>query len=378
MKRKHILLTGAVLTSLVVAMDLMWNLPVWVRTPLFILAGLALTYYAALSYKLDREKDSLEELLAIEKEIEKQPGEDAEHFKQLIKRLLPCEEVFYGRELTSLGLVDEKALNRLKEMAEEKRGLILNQPDKIRELGIDRHIKSLLFLHNGKKGPDERLVLCINSEPDMFGRYDLQIVMFLLDKIVREERRHELMKNQAGCWQELVYILVDALEKNSPLFIGHGKRVERIAALLGERLGLSDGEKEVLALAALLHDVGRSIPHEEDEEGKDKHAVYGAELFPTEGVLGEVRKAIYHHHERYDGSGMPEGLKYEEIPFISRIIAVADVYDAVVYINREGEELNHALGRAVIKKATGTLFDPLVVAAMEEIEKEVEDIYLKG
>ncbi|SHH07521.1 HDIG domain-containing protein [Thermosyntropha lipolytica DSM 11003] len=373
MKRGNIFLLGAVLTSLIITLDLVWNLPVGVRTVLFLLAGLALTYYAALSYKLDREKEALEDIIAIAKEIEKLVAHKAFSWpvEEWIKRVIPCGEVVYGLEGENKGR--KEVLARLLAGADSEKGMIINHPSELKKLGLKGEVKSLLVLP--MKNEEKEGVFCFNSQEGGFSRYDLTLLKLLLDKVTKEKRRMVMQGEREKWLRELVYVMLRALESTTPLFSGHGERVEKIALLLGEKLGLTEEEKEVLSLAALLHDIGRSIPHPEEEGEKDLHAVYGAELFPQDGRLGEIREAIYYHHERYDGSGIPEGLKYDEIPFISRIIAVADVYDAVVYINREDENLNHDLGRAVIKKAQGRLFDPLVVTAMEEVEKEIEAVY---
>lgn len=378
MQRKNIIGLGAALTALVITLDLLWSLSPWIRAAVFLGAGLAATYYAALSYKLDREKEALEALWEGTKGLDKIANSKEVGFytEKLIREMIPCAEVFYGTDGSREERLDKVFWQNLQARLETgSRGLILNRQEEIKALGGAEKIKSLL-LYGDREG---KYVLCLNSSRGGFNRYDLRILAFLLDKVKEAEKKMAEAKGNLDGKKELIYVLLEALERNVPLFLGHGKRVEKIALLLGERLGLTPEEKEVLTWAALLHDIGRFIPHEAEEGEKDRHAVCGAELFPTAGMLGEIRKAVYYHHERYDGSGFPAGLSYEEIPFTSRIIAVADVYDAVVYINREeGEELNHALGRAVIKRATGTLFDPLVVAAMEEIEKEVEAIYTEG
>lgn len=373
MKRKNIVWLGAALTAFMVTMDLLWTISPWIRAAVFLGAGLTATYYAALSHKLDREKEALEGLWKGEKGLDKLVGreEAASYIERWVKELIPCAEAFYGTD-GSWGerLGQDFAQNLQARLQGDNRGIVLNK-EEIKSLGGGGKIESLL-LYSDREG---RYVLCLNSR-EGFSRYDLQVLRFLLDKVGEVEKRMKGSKEFADSSKEFIYILLEALERNAPLFLGHGKRVEKIAVLLGEKLGLTPEEKEVLAWAALFHDLGRCIPHEGEEGERDRHAVYGAELFPETGMMGEIRKAVYHHHERYDGSGFPEGLSYEGIPFISRIIAVADMYDAVVYINREeGEELNHALGRAVIKRASGSLFDPLVVAAMEEIEKEVEAVY---
>jgi len=99
-------------------------------------------------------------------------------------------------------------------------------------------------------------------------------------------------------------------------------------------------------------------------------------LIPAVGIFEQVREAVEYHHERYDGSGYPLGLSQTDIPFLARIIAVADVYDAVTRLCSEEERLDHQTALGVIKKATGTIFDPLVVVALEEVANEVANLRL--
>lgn len=374
MKTKDTVLIGAVVTTFLITVEMIWNLPSFAWAAFILVGGLLATYYAALSQKLGQEKEALKGLLDADKGLAfvDTSSEINDYYDKWIKQLIPCEKIFYYSQMKDMTNINLQVLTDWQEkMKRENRGLIIDKPEEIKKIGLDEKVKSLLALPvNG-----EDFIYCINSRQNAFTRYDLKVLEYLSDNVRNYKEGLIMSEEREKFYQSVISLLVDALEKNAPLFYGHGKRVKKIAVLLGEKLGLSDEEKEVLSWAAILHDIGRCIPHEEQEGEIDKHAVYGAELLPVEGMLGQIREAIYYHHERYDGSGIPEGLKYDQIPFISRIIAVADVYDAVVYINREDEEINHALGMAVIKRATGTLFDPLVVVAMEEIEENVKKVY---
>jgi HD-GYP domain-containing protein (c-di-GMP phosphodiesterase class II) len=79
-------------------------------------------------------------------------------------------------------------------------------------------------------------------------------------------------------------------------------------------------------------------------------------------------KGILYHHERYNGTGGPEGLAAMDIPFIARIIAVADIYDALTSLCPDEERLSPASALQVIKKSSGSMLDPLVVVALDEIK----------
>ena len=102
------------------------------------------------------------------------------------------------------------------------------------------------------------------------------------------------------------------------------------------------------------------------------HASLGQLLIPVTPSLAAIKSAIYHHHERYDGSGYPLGLKHTDIPLAARIIAVADMYDALTALAPDEDRCEHHQALQIIKKAIGTQFDPLVVVAFEEVAWQLE------
>ncbi|MGI6235742.1 MAG: HD-GYP domain-containing protein, partial [Christensenellales bacterium] len=85
-----------------------------------------------------------------------------------------------------------------------------------------------------------------------------------------------------------------------------------------------------------------------------------------------MREAVQSHHERYDGSGFPEGKRMTDIPFLARILAVADILDGLTALPPEEERLSLPAACQVIQKATGSGFDPLVVVALSEVREELQ------
>ena len=167
---------------------------------------------------------------------------------------------------------------------------------------------------------------------------------------------------------ELLQTAVKAGE--AEMFKGHGERVAVIADLLGRQLGLDEQEKRALHYAALLHDIGRAKPAAGADED---HPGQGAHAFPAGDEWNVMREAIKYHHERYDGSGFPEGKRMTEIPFFARIIAVADILDGLTALAPEEERLPLPIACQVIRKATGSSFDPLAVVALSEVQEELQD-----
>ena len=132
-----------------------------------------------------------------------------------------------------------------------------------------------------------------------------------------------------------------------------------------------------------MHDIGQTAVQgemlkeksadtgEELRISAEDHPSLGADMLPDSGIFQDIRKGIKHHHERYDGSGYPDGLERTEIPFIARIIAVADVFDAMTMLCAEEEKLQCRQAIREIRKGSGSFFDPLVVVALTDLEEEI-------
>jgi putative nucleotidyltransferase with HDIG domain len=159
---------------------------------------------------------------------------------------------------------------------------------------------------------------------------------------------------------------------------GHSRRVRRIALAIGEELSLPAEELLPLGQAALFHDIGKlTIPDEillkpsslTEEEWilMRRHSDAGARMIAMVGMFEAAVPAIRHHHERFDGSGYPDGLAGEDIPLSARIIHVADALDSMLTtrIYRAGRPARQAL--AEVRRGVGTQFCPMCVAALERI-----------
>jgi putative two-component system response regulator len=176
-------------------------------------------------------------------------------------------------------------------------------------------------------------------------------------------------------YDEPISVWVAALSLYDAETADHGSRVARGARELGRSAGLSDDEVELAGCAGLLHDIGKlrvplSILTDTGPLGSDdwarirRHPADGAEIIGSLSVEHAlVAGAVRAHHERWDGSGYPDGLCGEAIPMLGRIVALADVFDALTHTRcyREGvfsteEALVH------IETGAGRLFDPDLVA----------------
>jgi HD-GYP domain-containing protein (c-di-GMP phosphodiesterase class II) len=176
----------------------------------------------------------------------------------------------------------------------------------------------------------------------------------------------------------MVKSLVFAIEAKDVYTRGHSERVNRYAMLMAERLQLDKTQQDILNWASILHDIGKiGVPesilnkpgrlNEEEFDVIKRHPKKGHDILEPLEQLASCLPSILHHHERLDGKGYPHGLKGEEIPFLARIIAVADTFDAITSNRayRSAKAAEKAL--AIVDEVAGTQLDPVVVEAFKEV-----------
>jgi HD-GYP domain-containing protein (c-di-GMP phosphodiesterase class II) len=167
----------------------------------------------------------------------------------------------------------------------------------------------------------------------------------------------------------------------------HSTRLAEWALRVAEKLDLPRGDFYQLEVAALLHDIGKiGIPDAilkktgkltEEERGlMNKHPEYSWSILRLFPDLEKASLYALHHHESYDGSGYPGGLKGEDIPLGSRIVSVIDAYDAMISNRCYRHGLSHDEAVRRLREAAGTQFDPMVVESFVNIAKaEVADVF---
>jgi len=169
-----------------------------------------------------------------------------------------------------------------------------------------------------------------------------------------------------------VYALVSVVEARDSYVYGHSRRVNTYAVALAEKIGLSPDEVSRVSTAALLHDIGKiGIPDEvlhkkakltaENWEAIKAHPRLGTNIVSNIPQLVRCADSILHHHERWDGSGYPEGLKGDQIPLESRILAIADSFEAMSSARPYRPALSREDVMEELRKSAGTQFDPTLV-----------------
>jgi len=183
---------------------------------------------------------------------------------------------------------------------------------------------------------------------------------------------------------EAVFAFARTIEAKDHITGNHVERAVRYATEIAKKLKLSERDIEHIREAAVLHDLGKigvsdknlnkksKLTKKEFEEIK-KHPQIGVDIIRPIHLMHDLIPLILYHHERWDGKGYPAGLKGEEIPIGARIIAIADVYEALISNRPYRKAYSKKEAIAIIKKEKGTHFDPAICdmfLKIIEVEKE--------
>lgn len=173
-------------------------------------------------------------------------------------------------------------------------------------------------------------------------------------------------------------IIIDALKATDMYTKGHSDRVSGYSVLIGKKLGLPKSDLEELRIGGLFHDIGKSqisdsillkngkLTDDEYSEMK-KHTIIGKNILSNAQIFENILPIVMYHHERFDGTGYPYGLSNEDIPFLARIVSVADAFDAMTSKRSYRNELNLNYVKNELKLKSGTQFDPIVTKALLDI-----------
>jgi HD-GYP domain-containing protein (c-di-GMP phosphodiesterase class II) len=178
------------------------------------------------------------------------------------------------------------------------------------------------------------------------------------------------------------------IDRALPWQRGHGRRTATISLLIGQVLDLTSCELHDLKLAAFLHDIGilmlpahlsagKYLLESEDYVALQNHSRLGATVLEPFSFLTEASILIAHHHERWDGSGYPYGIRGKFIPLGSRILSIADAFDAIRIPEVSNRVVRNRVALRIIRVAAGTQFDPELVEAFrlfQESNPDTEDV----
>ena len=211
--------------------------------------------------------------------------------------------------------------------------------------------------------------------------YDANTELTELLKLAEDRMyRHKLLESKSNR-NSLIRSIEEMVFEKSYETRDHANRMSDISKRIGRSIRLSDFELEELNLLAFLHDIGKiGIPDHilqkqgpltsEEWDIMRKHSEKGYNLAKATPELSNIAEAILHHHEHWDGSGYPSGLKGEAIPKLARILAIIDAFDVITHTSSYKSSQSCDFALKEIERCAGTQFDPVLAKVFVEILKE--------
>jgi putative nucleotidyltransferase with HDIG domain len=221
-------------------------------------------------------------------------------------------------------------------------------------------------------------------------------VLFFFGPVFAAQRFYRLYQEERAAARQLeranlsfAAALVAALDARDRYTAGHSAAVAVYARDIAERIGLTPADQQLAHLAGLVHDVGKvGLPPGllekpgpltlDERRIMEEHSSIGERILGNVEGYSEIARIVRHHHERVDGNGYPDGLQKSEIPLISKIIGVADAYDAMTSGRPYRDAMPSRVARLRLAQAVGSQFDTTIVAAFEAILAEAGETYLSG
>ncbi len=187
----------------------------------------------------------------------------------------------------------------------------------------------------------------------------------------------ELYEESRRGYFETIRALTIAIEARDSATYSHSERVTELADELAVELGMSEAEREILRFGCILHDIGKIGIEERMMDARDTddaahifyrmHPLIGRSILRPVTFAREFTPIVVHHHERWDGSGFPEGLEGEDIPLMARLVAVVDSYERAVNPTESPMPISPEEALRGIVRGAGTAYDPKMVAAFERV-----------
>ena len=233
------------------------------------------------------------------------------------------------------------------------------------------------------EGGDIGYIAAVTDEkPD---RYATQLFDIFVRQCASSVENMRLNGLVTGRYIELVRGLRQAVDARDGETGGHSDRVGKYASEIARALGCTSGVCERVRLAGQFHDIGKiSVPDsilmsdrvftEEEREAIQNHSAKGAEILSAIPSFAPIVPIVRSHHERYDGSGYPDGLAGENIPYEARIVAVADCFDAIYSKRRYREAATADETLGILRDAAGTQLDPGIVGTFIKLAETTDII----
>jgi HD-GYP domain-containing protein (c-di-GMP phosphodiesterase class II) len=268
-------------------------------------------------------------------------------------------------------------------IAEDERRQLLAHPR--------QQLRTVLH-HGGATAPATRLVLPLVHDEELLGAIALDLrgdpkrmkegirtARRVADRVVLGIANVRLLHRLDALSSGTLRAFAQAIDANSHWTAGHSERVTHLAMALGRQLGLTPSELSILYRGGLMHDIGKiGIPPtlldkasaltDTERATIERHPEIGERILKPIPAFTDALPIVRSHHERFDGTGYPDRLCRDDIPWLARVLAVADVFDALVSDRPYREGLSIRAAIAMIEMNSGSHFDPRVVSALLSID----------
>ena len=296
-------------------------------------------------------------------------------------KITPCDEAhfcFFTQEMKNYEVIT----SFIKDKSKKRDGAVYIEKEIAKKIGSD----GIPYLIKGKNREGNIIAIplkirsrvfgmltsIIDHEDKYFSEKDIYYLNFLVDKASSSIENLALYENIYENLFSTLYAFVETIEARDPYTKQHSASVSGYAMSIARKNGCSQEEIAKLNISGNLHDIGKiGIPDNillkpgrlTDAEYKiiKKHPVIGSNIIGHLGMWTDEQGIIRHHHERFDGKGYPDNLKGEDIPFLARILSVADVYDALTTDRSYRQRMSGDDAAEIIKENAGSQFDPTIV-----------------
>lgn len=295
-------------------------------------------------------------------------------FKLLQKLEFTKEEFFIGFECYDITSIDAYEFYTFKRDDNKFSKEIL---DVFKKLGTYSDFTSL-YAPIQVEGVNIGLICLENFSKIGYSKASKKILKFYAQMISNMYSQKVYQEKETVMYHDIVTALVSAIEVKDEYTEGHAKRVREYSCAIAEVMKLSNQQISDIGTAALLHDIGKigipteilnkpgKLSHEEYEIVK-LHPAYAKKILNNLSSFSAIVNIAYNHHEHYDGTGYPNGLKGDEIPIEAQIIQLADAYDAMTSDRSYHKALSTHKAIEVLTEESGRQFHPEVVKAALEV-----------
>ena len=233
-----------------------------------------------------------------------------------------------------------------------------------------------ILQHNHSIG----VITIYTSKPRNFSQNEIDLLSAFASQASIAIENAKLYANMKNQYMSMVMALAAAIEAKDSYTHGHSTNVMEYAVKISKELGLDDETIENIKYAGLLHDIGKigvkdvilckqgRLTDEEVAELR-KHPEYGANIMKQIEIFKDIAPLTLYHHEKYDGTGYPLGLKGDQIPLGARILSVADTYDAMIADRPYRKAFPFSFVKSEMLKVAGTQLDPIIVKVFFDILK---------